>query len=221
MNWRGILFQKNTGLRATRFFLGKHEESGGSGTITRKFTINIHPPLYFRRVVEEVYMNKEERWGGMFVFLPVGQMVVMSKHSSRHQLEWTHECSHTAMSLPCAHAKSFSKVACRTPAQRMCQKLQKSRASKTRSLVSCAVPFVFGIKLLPLWDDLFSRALFTLTNLPLEIVKSVKHKSTNITFTTHSHRMALWAMLSSSQLSFFFWHRPRGLIKKGTGATHA
>ena len=99
------------GIVARRVFVGKHKESRGS---ERKFTINMHPPIYFRGVMEEVYIN--ERWGGMFAFLPVGHMVVMFKHSSRHQLEWVHECWHTAMSLPCAHVKSFSKAACRTPA---------------------------------------------------------------------------------------------------------
>ena len=46
------------------------------GTSTHKFTISMRPrPIYFRGVVEEVYINKEERWGGVFAFLPVGHMV--------------------------------------------------------------------------------------------------------------------------------------------------
>ena len=59
-----------------RIFLGKQKESGGLGTSTHKFTISMRPrPIYFRGVVEEVYINKEERWGGVFAFLPVGHMV--------------------------------------------------------------------------------------------------------------------------------------------------
>ena len=90
-------------------------------------------------------MNKEERWGGMFALLPD------RKHNIPQDINLNERMN--AHTLPClfhVHTEKFLKGGVPHSCTENVSKVTKvTGPSKTRSLVSCAVTLVFGIKLLP------------------------------------------------------------------------
>ena len=222
LHWiEGVFYFRKTqgswwGLRATRIFLETTRNPGGreqshvssQSTCTRPFIF----AGWWRRCI---WTRKRDGVGCSFSSRTHGCDVQTFLKKSTWMNAWQWMLTHCHVSSMWTR-KSFSKVACRTPAQRMCQQWQKSRAPQKPGALF-HVPCLFFSELnCSLCEMTFSSGLFSLINkLTFGIVKSVKHKSTNITFTTHSHRMALWAMLQYHQANWASFFDIQGPYQKG------